>query len=650
MGYREILRRQAAAAGAGVTALGPNVEAPNLRTERARSCVTERSVLSWIGEAAANAPSAVAVAFGAETITYAELNSRSNDLAAQLRPLGVARGSVVALLASRSIAYVIGALGIMKSGAAYLPMQPGDPKRRVDFQLDDAGAELVVAGESWSGRGDVAVRKIARLAQDGSLEVNAPGKPDWNAVVAEDLAYVIYTSGSTGRPKGVEVTHGNLLHLIMWHRTAFGVTAADRASLVSNIGVDAAVWELWPYLAAGASVHIADGAVAKNPEALRNWLVAEKITIAFAPTILAERLMELEWPLKTDLRVLLTGGDVLHAHAPRNLPFQVVNNYGPTECTVVATSSTLEPLGTRGGLPPIGRAIANTQIYILDAEMRSVPRGEPGEIWIGGAGVARGYRNRPELTAERYMRDPFAQNGGARMYRTGDRGCMLPDGQISFLGRSDEQIKVRGFRVEPGEIEATLNQHPAVAQSAVSLTEVACGEKRLVAHVVVRPESAPSAGELQSFLGEFLPEHMIPSQFVRLAEFPLLPSGKVERGALEPPSPLNTLADSPGGTARTITEKRLQEIVSSLLKTKNVHVQDNFFMLGGHSLLGAQLIARVREAFGIEMGLRFLFEYPTIAAIATEIERLIRLKVELMTDEQIQQALAADLAAAREDA
>ena len=227
---------------------------------------------------------------------------------------------------------------------------------------------------------------------------------------------------------------------------------------------------------------------------------------------------------------------------------------------------------------------------------------------------------------------------------------MLPDGQISFLGRSDEQIKVRGFRVEPGEIEAALNQHPAVAQSSVSLMEVACGEKRLVAHVVVRPESAPCAGELQSFVGEFLSEHMIPSQFVRLAEFPLLPSGKIDRGALDAPSALNSLADSPDSVARTMTEKRLQEIVSSLLKARNVSVQDNFFMLGGHSLLAAQLIARVREAFGIEMGLRFLFEYPTIAAIAAEIERLIRLKVELMTDEQIQQALAADLAAAREDA
>jgi amino acid adenylation domain-containing protein len=650
VGYREILTRQATAADAGVTAPGSNVEAPNLRAEVADTCGAETSVISLIREAAANAPSAVAVTFGAQTITYAKLDSRSHNLAVQLRSLGVARGAVIGLLAGRSVAYVIGALGIMKSGAAYLPMQPGDPKRRVNYQLHDAGAELIVAGESWGGRGEVAVRKIVRLAEDGSLEVNAAGGQDWNAVAAEDLAYVVYTSGSSGRPKGVEITHGSLLHLIKWHRTAFGVTAADRASLVSNVGVDAAAWELWPYLAAGASAHIADDAVAKNPEALRDWLIAAKISIAFAPTLVAERLMELEWPSKTDLRFLLTGGDVLHAYPPRNLPFQVVNNYGPTECTVVATSATMEPRGTRKGLPPIGRAIANAQIYILDAEMRSVPRGEVGEIWIGGAGVARGYRNQPELTAERFMHDPFVHQSGARLYRTGDRGGMLPDGQIVFLGRSDEQIKVRGFRVEPAEIEAALNQHPAVAQSSVNLMAVACGEERLVAHVVLGSDSAASAGNLQSFLRELLPEHMIPSQFVQLRELPVLPSGKIDRSALGAPSALNTIADPPGNLARTITEKRLQEIVSSLLKARNVCVHDNFFMLGGHSLLAAQLIARVRETFGIEMGLRFLFEYPTIAAIAAEIERLVRLKVELMTDEEAQQALAAGFAAAREDA
>lgn len=648
MDYREISGAQAAVVGAGApTPIGGVSNSP---ADVAGLADAETSVIASIREAAANAPSAAAVAFRAQTVTYAQLDARSTDLAAQLRSLGAKRDSVVGLLAGRSFAYVIGALGIMKSGAAYLPVQPSDPKRRVDFQLADAAAGLIVDGEGRARRDDDAGRKIIRLAQDGSSGMKAAGELGRSAVAAEDLAYVIYTSGSTGQPKGVEVTHGNLLHLVHWHRAAFGVTSADRASLVSNVGVDAAVWELWPYLAAGASVHIADDAVAKNPEALRDWLVAEKITIAFAPTMLAERLMELEWPSRSAVRILLTGGDVLHAYPPRSLPFQVVNNYGPTECTVVATSVALVPERTRSELPPIGRPIANTQIHILDSEMRAVPRGDVGEIWIGGAGVARGYRARPGLTAERFLRDPSAGEDGARMYRTGDRGRILADGQIAFLGRCDEQIKVRGFRVEPGEIEAALNRHAAVTQSSVNLIEVSPGEQRLIAHVVIPEDPAPRISELQTFLGEFLPECMIPSAFVRLAELPLLPSGKIDRSALDAPSALNTLSDSPSCSPRTITEKRLQEIVSALLKTTNVNVQDNFFMLGGHSLLAAQLIARVREAFGTEIGLRFLFEYPTVAAIAAEIERLIRLKVELMTDEQAQRVLDGELAADREGA
>jgi amino acid adenylation domain-containing protein len=592
-----------------------------------------------IDACAGSDPTADAVVFGQHVISYAELEARAAALARHLPSLGATRGSVIGLLAARSIAYVVGALGIMKAGGAYLPLQLGEPDRRVDFQLDHAGTELVVAEESLAGWGGSSSRTIVRLAQDGSLSKNEPTRSVSLSVTSEDLAYVIYTSGSTGPPKGVEVTHGNLLHLVRWHGQAFDVSAADRASLVSSIGVDAAVWELWPYLAAGATVHITDDSVAKDPEALRDWLIAEKITISFAPTPMAERLMELRWPPKTDLRILLTGGDVLHSYPSPDLPFQAVNNYGPTECTVVATSATLNGRDPGHGLPPIGRPIADTRIYVLDQEMRAVPHGEVGELWIGGAGVARGYRNRPGLTAERFMSDPFGGRNGARVYRTGDYGRILPNSQIAFMGRKDEQVKVRGFRVEPGEVEYFLTQHPAVEQSAVSLMEVAPGDKRLIAHITIQAEQAPSSTELQAFLAEYLAEHMIPSGFVQLAKFPLLPSGKIDRSALPSPDLLNALADQSHVAARTITEKRLQEIVSSLLKTENVNVSGNFFMLGGHSLLAAQLIARVRDVFGIEIGLRFLFEYPTVTAIAEEIERIVLLKVAAMTDEQAQQAL-----------
>jgi amino acid adenylation domain-containing protein len=604
--------------------------------------------VSLISAIASKDPTSVAVTLGQHSITYAELESRAAALAGNLHSRGATRGSVVALLASRSIAYVIGALGIMKAGAAYLPVQPGDPSRRVDFQLEDAGAELIVATADWAVPNVDLSRRIVRLAADGLPATQDGTEFALANLVSEDLAYIIYTSGSSGQPKGVEVSHANLLRLIEWHRKAFNVTAADRASFVSNVGVDAAVWELWPQLATGASVHIAGDDAAKDPEALRDWLVAEKITISFAPTLLAERLMELKWPSRTALRILLTGGDVLHSYPPRCLPFQVVNNYGPTECTVVATSTELGAGGPGHGLPPIGRPIADTQIYILDADMRSVPGGEVGEIWIGGAGVARGYRNRLELTAEKFMPDPFAGRGGARMYRTGDRGRILAGGQVAFVGRTDEQVKVRGLRVEPGEIESALNRHPAVAHSSVNLLELAPGEKQLIAHVILQGESAPSANELQAFLAELLAEHMIPTRFVRLAKFPLLASGKIDRAALARPNPLNTLTKQSPAMGHTITEKRVQKIVSSLLQTENAGVQDNFFLLGGHSLLAAQLIARVRDAFAIEIGLRFLFENPTIAAIAGEIERIVRLKVEAMTEEQAHRMLDRDLTGARE--
>jgi amino acid adenylation domain-containing protein len=565
--------------------------------------------------------------------------------------IGATHRSIVGLLANRSIAHAIGAAGIMKAGAAYLPLQPGDPARRVDFQLDNAGAELVVTAESWASSMSDTSRRIVSLAPDGSLIETGPKHPEFvSDVKIDDLAYLIYTSGSTGAPKGVEITHGNLLNLIGWHCREFAVTAADRASQISSVGVDAAVWELWPYLAAGASVHVAEDTVVKDPQALRDWLVGEKITISFVPTPMAERLMELRWPSNTSLRVLLTGGDILHSYPSPELPFAVVNNYGPTECSVVATSAAVATHGSRPPLPPIGRPIANTELHILDEEMRPVATGEAGEIWISGSGVGRGYRNRSGLTSERCGTDPFGSKDGNRIYRTGDRGRVLADGQISFLGRVDNQIKIRGFRIEPAEIEAALNEHPAIQQSVVTCPETVSGEKRLIAHVALEAASAISSSELQKFLGERLPEHMIPTAFVRLARMPLLPSGKIDRSGLASPGPHNALPECSQRAARTATERRLQEIVSLVLKADRVGMEDNFFLLGGHSLLAAQLMARVRDAFGVEIGLRFLFEFPTISAVAKEIERILCLRVEAMTEEEAQCLLDNELSEARRGA
>jgi amino acid adenylation domain-containing protein len=608
-------------------------------------------VVSLLASRAQASPAAPAVVCGQHSITYAEFGVRSTALARYLRSMGATRGSIVGLLTSRSIAHAVGAAGIMKAGAAYLPLQPGDPARRVEFQLEDAGAELIVTAEGWAASLGDTSRRIVSLAPDGSLIEKGQKHPEFVAdVKVDDLAYVIYTSGSTGEPKGVEITHGNLLNLIQWHCREFAVTAADRASQISSVGVDAAVWELWPYLAAGASVHVAEDTVVKDPQALRDWLVAKKITISFVPTPMAERLMELRWPSNASLRRLLTGGDILRSYPSPEVPFEVVNNYGPTECTVVATSAAVATHGSRPPLPPIGRPIANTQLHILDEEMRPVATGEAGEIWISGTGVGRGYRNRSGLTSERFGTNPFSSKDGNRIYRTGDRGRVLADGQISFLGRVDNQIKIRGFRIEPGEIEAALNEHSAVQQSAVTCLETVSGEKRLVAHVVVQAASAISSSELQRFVGERLPEHMIPTAFVRLARMPLLPSGKIDRGGLASPGPHNALLECSQRAARTVTERRLQEMVSLALKVDRVGMEDNFFMLGGHSLLAAQLMARVRDAFGVEIGLRFLFEFPTISAVAKEIERILCLRVQAMTDEEAQCFLDNDLSEAREGA
>src|SRR5207248_877016 len=301
---------------------------------------------------------------------------------------------------------------------------------------------------------------------DRACENYSPNPPATTFSSAH-LAYVIYTSGSTGQPKGVEITHASLLNLIAWHRTEFAVTPTDRASHLASVGFDAAVWEVWPYLTAGASLHLPDANTRVSPEQLRDWLVKEQITISFLPTALAEHVMALEWPTQTALRFLLTGADTLHRYPTSSLPFELVNNYGPTECTVVATSGRVRPEIDAKGLPTIGRPIANTSIYILDENLREVSPGAEGELCIGGVGVARGYLNRDELTSEKFIADRFSLERGAKLYRTGDLARYLDNGEIAYLGRVDEQIKILAYRIEPAEVERVLNRHSAIKSSVV---------------------------------------------------------------------------------------------------------------------------------------------------------------------------------------
>jgi amino acid adenylation domain-containing protein len=573
-------------------------------------------------------PDAIALTDGSEILTYHELDSRSNRVAQYLRSLGVGPDVLVGGCLERSLDRVVAMLGILKAGGAYGPLDPAYPPDRLAFMLDDARAPLLITSQSLSERLPSAKRDVVIV---GAPEIaEQPDHPPRVDIMPDDLAYVIYTSGSTGKPKGVEVTHGGLANLVCWHRQAFEVTPGDRASHVAGLGFDAAAWELWPYLATGASVHMADEVTRSSAELLRDFLLARKLTISFVPTPLAERMLTLEWPNQTPLRILLTGGDTLHHYPPVNLPFMLVNNYGPTECTVVATSAPVVSDKRSAAQPHIGRAIANTEIYLLDEGLHPVPPGTPGEIHVGGAGLARGYRNRPDLTGEKFIPNPFSAEPGSRLYKTGDLGRLLPDGNIAFLGRVDDQIKIRGYRIEPNEIVSALDQHPDVRESLVFARENRPGDMRLVAYVVLTPDSRTSAAALRDALRQHLPEYMLPAAFVRLDAFPLTPHGKIDRAALPEPTVENTLGNDSVEAPVSPVEERLTNILKTLLGVEQVGVDDNFFQMGGHSLLGAQVIAHVRDAFGVELSLRSLFDHPTVREMSAEIERLIFAKLEAM--------------------
>ena len=595
-------------------------------------------VADLVGAQAAATPEALAVAEG-RRLTYRELDARAERLADRLRSLGVGPDVLVGLCLESSAAMVVGALGILKAGGAYMPLDPAHPRDRLASLLNDARPRLLVAAGCFADRLPRGAWRLITL--DAERRRSNPEPPGLRRLPpsTRHLAYVIYTSGSTGRPKGVQITHGGLLNLLRWHLRAFAITARDRTTQIAAVGFDAAVWELWPSLAAGASVHIPEEAIRQEPEALRDWLVSERISVTFLPTPMAERMMALPWPADTALRTMLTGADTLHRYPPPDLPFVVVNNYGPTECTVVATSGPV-PSGDRPGvLPAIGRPIDNVQVHVLDERFRPVPPGGSGELYIGGPGVARGYLHKPALTGERFIKDPFSAAPGARLYRTGDLARRLPDGQIAFLGRIDDQIKVRGYRIEPAEIVAALSAHPAIRESVVVAREAAPGDKRLVAYVVIHPGSRPTHGALRDFLAARLPDYMVPATFVALPSLPLNASGKIDRAALPPPDDATVLRDEGYVAPRTPVEERVAAILAPLLGLQRVGVLDDFFMLGGHSMLGTQLIARLREIFSVQLALRTIFETPNVAGLSAEIERLLLQKLRSMSEAEVAEML-----------
>ncbi|MEH2154021.1 amino acid adenylation domain-containing protein [Nostoc sp.] len=554
-------------------------------------------------------PNAIAVVYKNESLTYQQLSDRANQLAHYLRTLGVKPEVLVGICVERSPLMVAGLLGILKAGGAYVPLDPAYPQERLAFMLEDAQVSVLLTQKSLVATLPPHKARVVCLDSDIS---STRTENLLHTVTTDNLAYVIYTSGSTGRPKGVQIEHRGLLNLVFWHQQAFAVSSLDRVTQVAGVAFDACGWEIWPYLTAGASIHFPDDETRLDPEQLRDWLLSKAITISFLPTPMAEKILSLNWPANAALRTLLTGGDQLHQYPSVSHPFQVVNNYGPTENTVVATSGTVPKRQQTYLQPTIGRAIANTQVYILDSLLQPVPIGVTGELYISGESLARGYLHRPDLTTERFIPNPFAPE--RRLYRTGDLVRYQADGNIEFLGRIDYQVKIRGFRIELSEIEATLTQHPQVRDAVVIAREDIPGVKNLAAYVI--PElTQPSSNELRLFLKSKLPSYMVPASFTVLEALPITPNGKVDRRAL--PVPEFESDESTGFVSpHTHTEEVLAKIWRDVLVLKQVGIHDNFFELGGDSIISMQIIAKGNQA-GLKLTPKQLFQHQTIAELAT---------------------------------
>ncbi len=581
----------------------------------------DQSVPARISELRALIPQSIALRAGDQEMSYGELDALADNFAAYLTQMGVATGDTVAICMERSFDWIVAALSIMRAGAAYVPLDSAWPDSRVRFAVEDSGAAVLVARGALLDRLEAKSRGVDPF-RDAKAIAAAP-LADHPAVEPGNLAYVIYTSGSTGVPKGVEITHANLSHLIRWHRDTFCVTQQDRASHLLGLGFDAAVLEIWAHLCAGATLCLADDAVRPSPELIQQWLIRESVTICLVPAVLGARLIAMTWPATTALRLLVVGGDALNNGPAAQLPFKVVNNYGPTECTVVSTWAVLKP--ETEGAPPIGLPIAGASVYLLNEAGEAVPDGEVGEIYVGGAVVGRGYRNLPELTERSFLPDPFSRVTGARMYRTGDRGLRRAGGEIEFRGRLDRQTKIRGQRVELDEIGNVLAHHPSLDFAAVITHVSQRGENQLVAYILPKEDApVPTAHELQRHLLRSLPNYMVPAIFVRLHALPLSVNGKIDLTILAQPSDAKQLEEKVARVSGSPIEEKLLAMVRTLLENDTVEAEHSFFLAGGHSFLSMQLVMLVRDAFGVDLTLRQLLEAPTVERLAA----LVAMKLE----------------------
>ena len=596
------------------------VEWNQTRIEYPRS----RCLHELIEEQVERAPDATAVIFEGKKLTYRQLDERANQLARYLQRLGVGPDTLVSICVERSLEMVVGLLGILKAGGAYVPMDPEYPKERLAFMLADAGAPILLTQSSLQGILPAHTGKVVRLDADWPLITRESAGRIPSSARAEHLAYMIYTSGSTGRPKGAMNTHVAIVNRLLWMQDAYRLTPSDRVLQKTPFSFDVSVWEFfWPLLT-GAKLVVALPGAHRDAAYLADLIRKEEITtIHFVPSMLSAFLeaQGLELSCASLKRVICSGEALPYELQQRFfsiLPAELHNLYGPTEAAVDVTYWACQrksPLRT----VPIGRPIANTQIYILDRHLQPTPIGVPGELHIGGIGLARGYFNRTELTAEKFIPDPFKSEPGARLYKTGDLARYLPDGAIEYLRRMDHQVKIRGFRIELGEIESVLAGLPGVREAVVVAREDVPGDKRLVAYLTTNGGEPVKNSELRGLLQAKLPDYMVPSVFVTLDRFPLTPNGKVDRKTLPAPDLAPPESGKDFVAPVTDMEKTLAGIWSQLLRTKQVGTQDNFFEAGGDSLLAIRLASKIKQALRFDLPARAIFQHPTIGELAKDL-------------------------------
>jgi len=577
------------------------------------------TVLTLFEHQARESPSTVAVQCGDASLTYRALDEQSGRLARYLESRGAGPETLVGICLNRSVDLVVALLGVLKAGAAYLPLDPAFPPDRLAFMVEDSDAPLVLTDTRLRHLVSAGTRAaVVCLDLEADAIRNAEISRGPSPAGGANLAYVLYTSGSTGRPKGVQITHRSLANLLRSMQHEPGLTSNDRVLSVTTLSFDIAGLELYLPLISGARLCLATREQATDPASLAGLLEAAAITMMQATPATWRMLLDDGWTGQPHLTILC-GGEAMTRDLAAQLLTRVRavwNMYGPTETTIWSTVERV----TAGDEPvSIGRPIANTEVYVLDRHLQPVPPGVPGELFIGGEGVARGYLNRPDLTADRFAPDPFSGRAGARLYRTGDLARFRRDGRLECLGRLDQQVKVRGFRIELGEIEATLSSHPAVSAAVVTLRTDVAGEPRLVAYVVKSADSCAESEELRSHLRERLPAYMVPSQFVELDVLPLTPNGKVDRAALPAPG-APPRASTSSGRAASATEKEMAVIWAAVLNVPAVGPDDDFFDLGGHSLLAVRLMSRIEKTFGRRLALATLFEARTVCQLAAIVD------------------------------